>query len=195
VLVAGDQASYLYRPAGTVYVMATDTRDRILASVGTLLSRGGPSAVTLEAVAEHAGVSKGGLLYHFPSKAALYTGLLEASRDRVKAEMAERMETMSAAEAFLDYSTPTETEDGFGVALITAVHNERDVEPVAHQLMVDGFVEWERPMVDAVADPVLAEIIRLVGNGIYLTAISGLPQPDPELLAKVVQRLLGEADG
>jgi len=56
--------------------MASDARDRILRAVRDLLADGGPSSVTLEAVADRAGLSKGGLLYHFPSKSALYVGLL-----------------------------------------------------------------------------------------------------------------------
>ena len=37
---------------------------------------GGISGLTLEAVAREAGVSKGGLLYHFPSKEALISGMI-----------------------------------------------------------------------------------------------------------------------
>ena len=49
---------------------------RILGALRDLLSRGGTGAVTLESVAAAAGVSKGVLLYHFPSKSALYLRLL-----------------------------------------------------------------------------------------------------------------------
>jgi AcrR family transcriptional regulator len=36
----------------------------------------GVSGMTLEAVAREAGISKGGLLYHFPSKVALIGGMI-----------------------------------------------------------------------------------------------------------------------
>src|SRR5699024_1646379 len=112
-----DQSSrhpLLYRPAGTVYGVAEGTRERILAAVRDLLAAGGPGSVTLEAVADRAGVSKGGLLYHFPSKSALYLGLLEQVRDAVAAEMSARAAAGDAARAYLEYALPEDaTEGGF----------------------------------------------------------------------------------
>jgi AcrR family transcriptional regulator len=53
-----------------------DTRRRLLGAAGAVVRRDGARALTLDAVAAEAGVSKGGLLYHFASKEALITGLL-----------------------------------------------------------------------------------------------------------------------
>ncbi len=53
------------------------SRSRILAAAAALARDAGPGRLSLDAVAARAGVSKGGLLYHFPSKAALMTGLVE----------------------------------------------------------------------------------------------------------------------
>jgi len=52
-------------------------RDRVLDSAETVLLEHGTQGLTLAAVAAHAGVSKGGLLYHFANKDALITGLIE----------------------------------------------------------------------------------------------------------------------
>ncbi|MGO1278571.1 MAG: TetR/AcrR family transcriptional regulator, partial [Cellulosimicrobium funkei] len=46
-------------------------RAKVLRAFASLLVEQGERAATLEAVAERAGVSKGGLLYHFGSKDAL----------------------------------------------------------------------------------------------------------------------------
>jgi len=169
--------------------MAADTRDRILGAVRALLVRGGPDAVTLDAAAAEAGVSKGGLLYHFPTKASLFVGVLAQMRDRVVADMAARTADRDPVTAFLEYGVPVDDEDAFAVALIAAVHHGQAADPEIRALLVDGFQAWEAPMLAAVADPVRAEIIRLVGNGIYLSAISGLPLPEPKLLAEVIDRL------
>ncbi len=48
---------------------------------------------------------------------------------------------------------------------------------------------WDKGLQTEIADPVQAEIIRLVGDGLYLAAMLGLPQPDPELHRQVVERL------
>ena len=66
----------LYRPDGIVLAMGSDgVRDRILDAAEARLLQRGPAGLVLDAVAREAQVSKGGLLYHFPSKEALVAGL------------------------------------------------------------------------------------------------------------------------
>lgn len=57
-------------------------RQRLLQAALEVLRQEGLLALTLERVAERAGVSKGGLLHHFPTKEDLLTGLLERELDR-----------------------------------------------------------------------------------------------------------------
>lgn len=57
--------------------MLTSTRYLILETAIDLLGRDGASALTLEHVAREAGLSKGGLLYHFEGKEQLLVGLIE----------------------------------------------------------------------------------------------------------------------
>ncbi|MEO9340602.1 TetR/AcrR family transcriptional regulator [Mesorhizobium sp. SB112] len=57
--------------------MKCSTREKILAAASCLAREMGPSKLSLDAVAARAGVSKGGLLYNFPSKAALLQSLVE----------------------------------------------------------------------------------------------------------------------
>jgi len=54
-----------------------NSRDRILAAAADVAREAGPGSLSLEAVASRAGVSKGGLLYNFPTKAKLMQGLVE----------------------------------------------------------------------------------------------------------------------
>lgn len=51
-------------------------RQGILAAARLVISLHGVPKLTLEAVAAQAGISKGGLLYHFPTKEAMLQGLL-----------------------------------------------------------------------------------------------------------------------
>ena len=53
------------------------TRDRLLDAAATVVHRDGAQALTLDAVAQEAEVSKGGLLYHFRSKRELVEGMVE----------------------------------------------------------------------------------------------------------------------
>jgi len=53
------------------------TREALVRAANQVLIDKGVEALTLDAVAQQAGVSKGGLLYHFPNKDALMGGMVE----------------------------------------------------------------------------------------------------------------------
>jgi len=72
-----------------------DARNRILDAAEAVALREGARRLTLDAAAREAGVSKGGVLYHFPNKTALLAGMLErmieegsATIERHRAEFA-----------------------------------------------------------------------------------------------------------
>jgi AcrR family transcriptional regulator len=67
----------------------TDTREKILAAAADVAREAGPGSVSLEAVAGRAGVSKGGLLYHFPTKARLMQALVEHYLAEFQASLSE----------------------------------------------------------------------------------------------------------
>ncbi|RST84942.1 TetR/AcrR family transcriptional regulator [Aquibium carbonis] len=55
----------------------TNSRERILIAAEEVARNAGPGSLSLDAIAQRAGVSKGGLLYNFPTKAKLLQGLVE----------------------------------------------------------------------------------------------------------------------
>ncbi len=63
-----------------------DARTRILDAAEALVQARGVPALTLDAAAKAAGVSKGGLLYHFASKEALLSALLSRLSDWFRVE-------------------------------------------------------------------------------------------------------------
>lgn len=64
-----------------------ETRQRILEAADALSAELGANHLSLDAVAARAGISKGGLLYHFPSKHALLRGLVAMHVDGIRNEM------------------------------------------------------------------------------------------------------------
>lgn len=71
----------------------SDARERILDAALAVSDRVGAAHMTLDAVAAEAGVSKGGLLYHFASKDLLLKGVVEhhMAQHQRDLEMAEAM--------------------------------------------------------------------------------------------------------
>lgn len=63
-----------------------NARDAILDAAEAVVARSGAAHLTLDAVASQAGLSKGGLLYHFPAKEALLQGMVERMLARVEAD-------------------------------------------------------------------------------------------------------------
>ncbi|MEQ1953063.1 TetR/AcrR family transcriptional regulator [Mesorhizobium sp. CN2-181] len=63
-------------------------RAKILAAAADIARDVGPANLSLDAVAARAGVSKGGLLYHFPSKAELLKAIVEDHLRHFEEELA-----------------------------------------------------------------------------------------------------------
>src|SRR5262245_4892387 len=80
-------------------------REMILEAAIRVASRDGLLAMTLDGVAREAGVSKGGLVYHFASKDALVTAMLE--------HFAQKKERAIEALAGADHPTPRQRLQAF----------------------------------------------------------------------------------
>src|SRR5919112_6281730 len=65
------------------------SREKILDAAAELVSEIGAGRLTLDGVAERAGLSKGGLLYNFPTKEALLQGMIQRFIDQVSSEREE----------------------------------------------------------------------------------------------------------
>lgn len=63
----------------------SSNRDALLDALEAVMTEGGVHHVTLDDVAARAGVTKGGLIYHFKSKEALLLGLVNRMRARLEA--------------------------------------------------------------------------------------------------------------
>lgn len=78
-----------YLPVGIVFDMGKGTKDRIVAAGLALAAAGTP--VTLESAAREAGLTKPGLMYHFPTKQALMLGLVDHVIDHWQQRLAEEI--------------------------------------------------------------------------------------------------------
>lgn len=166
------------------------TRETLLDAFRDQVCEAGVASATLEAVAARAGLSKGGLLYHFASKAALVDGLAERLRTLTQANL-DRADQDGVARTFLETSIPDEEEARAYWAVFAAVRSGRpDAGDETRRLLVDVFEVWSRRLSQSVGDPVTADLMRLVGDGLYLAAVTGLPLPERERLDAVFDRLV-----
>ncbi|MBN9098914.1 MULTISPECIES: TetR/AcrR family transcriptional regulator [unclassified Pseudonocardia] len=159
----------------------TGARDRVLDAYETVLIEHGPGSATLDAVAAAAEVSKGGLLYHFSSKDALATGLLDRLRERSSADAAAiRAAPDGAVAYYIRTSAPGGGVPG-GVtrtylAVLRLADGTETGQAVRDALAVVHAEEYDALRAE-LTDPVLAWIAQLVGDGLYLRTLTGTPLP------------------
>jgi AcrR family transcriptional regulator len=55
----------------------TSSKDRILQAAANVVQSNGAAHLTIDAVAAEAGLSKGGVLYHYPNKRAMIKGMVQ----------------------------------------------------------------------------------------------------------------------
>jgi AcrR family transcriptional regulator len=145
-------------------------RDAILTAYEQVLAEHGERAATLDAAAKAAGVSKGGLLYHFATKEEL----VDAVIDRLTVVAREHNDRIAAhpagvIDAFL--RDAVQTGDPFDLSL-TAVHAlHRSGRYPQAQPALDAVVEgWTQLLIESTGDPVLGRLVAVLGDGLYFGA-------------------------
>ncbi|MFF9562893.1 TetR family transcriptional regulator [Leifsonia sp. NPDC014704] len=174
-------------------------RDRVLDAFEELLAEQSERAATLDAVAARAGVSKGGLLYHFASKEALAAGVL----DRFAALIDEDVAAMRAApdgpvDYFLRTSIPTDSR--FERAIVAIARLAQAADPQARDALARAQRRWLEVLQEAVGDPLVARTIMLIGDGMYyntalLPAANNVLRDETDIddLVALIRRFAGDA--
>lgn len=164
------------------------TRDQILDAFEELIIEQGERAATLSKVAESAGVSKGGLLYHFGSKDALVEGLAVRFRECMDDEMNRLPELDDPVEVFLRESLSIQQPmDRTYVALVGLAQLGE------HQTAKDALAEFDERAWDALTqvlgDRSLAHLVLRVSDGLYLRAALGLGEDSERDFAALMKQL------
>ena len=163
------------------------TRDRLLDAASVVVRRDGAQALTLDAVAAEAEVSKGGLLYHFKSKRELVEGMVE----RWLTEFERDIEAADPAfvRGYVRASDPAGMQmDELGM-LAALIADPSLLLAVRRQYGI-----WQDRVEREGRDPVDATVARLAADGLWLAELFGMGPPTGELRERVVQRLLDMAE-
>jgi AcrR family transcriptional regulator len=166
--------------------------DRILTAAEQVVVRDGVGSLTLEAVARQAGVSKGGLLYHFPSKSELIIAIVERLGKRCETahagSMAEDGESAGAfTRAYLAARSagPDPQKRPILTALLAAAGTDQHyLEPMHKRAR-----QWQQKLEDDGIDPATATIVRLAIDGLCMCGLFGMPVPEGQLRRDVIEKL------
>lgn len=166
-------------------------RDKVLDAFERLLTDHGPRAATLDAVAAEAGVSKGGLLYHFPSREALTDGLLARLRERGTDDVeAMRNAPEGPLHYYLDGSKCTATPGSLSATYVAVMQLAEQADGRARAALVELADDWLDVLSDATGDRAVAQVLALLGDGIWLNATIGAGKRlDVGEILHVVERL------
>jgi AcrR family transcriptional regulator len=135
------------------------------------------SVPSLNTLAAAAGVSKGGLIHHFPTRAALVDGLARAAIDQVDQVMSDAAADRTARVTWLRLASPQPDEADLFRALAAAYQSIDDDRAGTLTAAAAAAARWEALITDEVGDPVIARVIRLLGDGITFNALVGIPVP------------------
>lgn len=171
------------------------SKERILNAAESRLLAGGPAGLVIEAIAADAGISKGGLLYHFPSKEALVGGLLDRMLerfDRHQTELCDSDNTRIGAWTRA-YLSSTVTGDGKpadnSAQLMAGILATLGRDSAHLDSVREHFAAWHRRLETDGIDPTTATIVRLAADGLWLSALLGLGQLNPDLSPDVTRAL------
>lgn len=171
-----------------------ETREKLQLAAVDLIIDAGLVALTLDAVARRAGVSKGGLLHHFPTKDALLLSLvaqLSAQWYALLADELAREEEGVPGRAARAYIGATFARDAVGERLLRAVAQVVATYPALIEAEFNPFT-LENPLKgDDGLPPGRALVIRIACDGVWFGEFAGLPlitdQERAELRAELVR--------
>jgi AcrR family transcriptional regulator len=154
----------------------SNQRAQILDAAARTVEQQGAGHLTIDAVAAQAGLSKGGVLYHFPSKrallAAMLEDLLESATARNRTLEAQLGDTTPLRAAILSEQQQTPRERAMSLALLAAAAEDPQLVAPAREFLVEFF---DRATQGA-SDPQLARVLMLANEGLrYLGMLNLLP--------------------
>ncbi len=173
----------------------SDTKSRIVAAAEEIVLRDGVAHLTLDAAAAGAGLSKGGVLYHFPTRDALVSGMVDALIASYDHEI---LRLLPDAPGPGDYtraylratvapsSATSERDDRLGAALIAAAA----AEPALLEPLQRAADRWQARLLDDGLDPAVALTVRLACDGLWMCDLFGLAPPSRSLRNRLERKLV-----
>ncbi|MFE7504924.1 TetR family transcriptional regulator [Promicromonospora sp. NPDC057488] len=181
--------------------MRPSNRDRILESAVRLVQREGVTAVTFDSVAAEAELTRGGIMYHFPSREGLLVAIHEHLAERwertLEADAGRPADELTAGErlaAYIRVSAESATRAELQLMLEAATRPEW-AAPWSAVLE-----RWAPVPDDAEADPAALSLLvaRLAADGLWMfesLAYRSMPEAQRRAVAEHLVRAVAGAAG
>ncbi|MDB9524791.1 TetR/AcrR family transcriptional regulator [Oscillatoria sp. CS-180] len=176
---------------------SADTRVRLLCAASEVAINEGVEALTLSAVAQHAGTSKGGLLYHFPTKDALLTGMVEQLVQDFETALQTAFDQDDApgtpGQWLRAYIRATLQFNKKSLALIICLSSVVTASPELLEAAKSYEQRWQLKLKDDGIDLTKASIIQLAVDGLWFSEVFHFGTPDEALLNQIIKTLINMA--
>ena len=177
----------------------TTARQRILDSAVAVVREDGAGHLTLDAVARHAGVSKGGVLYHFRNKRALIEAMIERLLGDMEARAAAQLQPLDGANTRLRAlsladATHLPEEDAMSLAILAASAEDPTLLNPVRETVAGWFARVEREAVDADTDVDAALLVLVANQGLRFLEMLELLPLKPARTRRLRARLLQLAE-
>lgn len=147
-------------------------REKVLDAFERILIDDGERAATMNATARAAGVSKGGLLYHFGTKEALEAGLIERLAALVDEDVAAIEAAPEGAVAYFLRSSVM--DDGpLDRAIVAASRLAQSGNAPAIAALHEMRARWEDVLRPHTKDAAALDLVMLVSDGLYFNNALG----------------------
>lgn len=172
-----------------------DTKTRILEAAAQVVLASGVAGLTLEAVAKAAGLSKGGLLYHYASKEALLSAmverLIEVTEERIAASRREDTPRGDWLRGYLRACSIEGLPESDPVGrLAVALLAVGALDPALLGPLRARQAVWREELLRDGVDPAIAWIVRLAADGLWMNDVFGLPVLTAEERRTALERLV-----
>lgn len=152
-----------------------DTADRILTAAEALFAEAGFNAVSMNAIAERAGVSKANIFHHFSSKNALYLAVLKAACEESRTHI-ERLGSESG--------TFVERFRGFALSHLKNILEHAQLSRLISRDLLEKGPQRGKEFAEQVFGQNFARVVEILRSGQARGELR--PDVDPAMVATLV---------
>jgi AcrR family transcriptional regulator len=176
-------------------------RDKILQAACKLIEEQGMTHFTLENIAQRANVSKGGLLYHFPSKEILVQAMIEIFLKELKSSLRKDF-LLSSQENDRTIQSINWLKNYIHICFNQKIYLNQYKYAILAALTMDPkfllpvrkFIKESQEEMLSLDFPTIATMIRLTCEGLWLSELFGFQMVDDRTRINIKQKLLDLLD-